>query len=353
MLPLVFAGVAIIGRILLVITLIGCHKVANCLAITQEESDTGESTELIQRLGYEPFSIQGPDGNIQYFVSTNGKKLDSSRKLGIVLFLQGSGPTPLYFGEKDHLRSSLIFDSNDFPNHHFVVISKPGIPFYAADQSLPSQEYQERLSLDGRIQDASQVINHIATEDWTDPSEIVVVGHSEGADVAPWLATQCQQISHLVTLSPGGLSQMLELILLERNKVARGIITPSEGEAEIRNIRSAFQDIFKDPGNWKKQWYGHSYLRWSTFMRPSMDAYVQLEIPILAIAGADDRNTPCESGEAIDLEFIRLGKHNLTFEVWPVDHHFIQRTAGENKDCRQDLIHQIHSWLQASTSPVR
>lgn len=309
-----------------------------------------ESTANIeQRLGYQSFQLEGDHGPIHFYVSTGGVPLDQTKTKNVMLYLQGSGPVPLYFGETDRPGSSLMFDAEDFADYHYVVISKPGVPFFAASKEQSNPTYQKRTSLECRVSDVICVLDFLRAKKWVGEN-VLLMGHSEGADVAPWVAAKSPVVTRLVTLAPGGLSQMLELTLLERKKAERGEVTQAEAQAEIDAMNAQFRQIFADPTNWEKQWYGHSYLRWSTFVRPAMEAYVKLDIPVLMIAGLHDQNTPCESAEAVELEFIRLGKENLTLERWPMDHYFVQRDGDQRTDLRSRAAKYIIEWSNQPSS---
>ncbi|MEM8709554.1 MAG: hypothetical protein AAGG01_01265 [Planctomycetota bacterium] len=296
-------------------------------------------------MGFHAGTVTAAEGEIDFFVSTEGAGLDRAQRLPLVVFLQGSGPHPIYFGDRDRPGRSTLLQPADFPGHHYVVLSKPGLTFHAKERTVASDEYQRRTSLEHRVQAVVAVIEHLVEEPWVDPARVVLVGHSEGADVAPWAAAACGSITHVAVLAPGALSQMVELAILERAKEAAGEQSAEETSARLESQRDAFRMIFQDPKNWRRSWRGHSFLRWSSFCVPAVEAYLQLDIPILAIAGRHDRSTPVESGEALQLGFIRAGKDNLTFEVWPMDHYLTATDGGKRRDCRPDALRRIFRWL--------
>lgn len=315
-------------------------------SMPQEETEAPIITP--ERMGFKSYSVGEDDSQTNYFVSTAGKPLDTSQRLPILVYVQGSGSTPIYYGTKERLGSSLMFDSNDFPDFHFIVISKPGIPFYAEEKEYDSDEYNRRTSLQDRVRSIADVISQVETKPWVDTTQIMLLGHSEGADVAPWAAAEIDAVTHLVVLCPGVVSQMMDFIIQERKKAARGEQTSEAADKEIATLKEQYREIFANPEATDLRWYGHTYKRWSTFFAPSLEAFVQLEIPIYAIVGRDDQNTPCESGEALELEFIRRHKTNLLFEVWPIDHYFVEGSTSENRiDRRSEVPNRIRKWLDS------
>lgn len=320
-----------------------------------QETNVAKSESKIQitpaRMGFSNQRLQLNDETVRYYLSTEGKPVDKTRKLPLVLYLDGSGPTAIYSGDSNRLTSSLMFDSRDFPNYHYVAIGKPGIEFHELKRRVESEKYDRLLTLRWRVDAAKAVLEALAREAFIDASRVIVIGHSEGADVAPWVAKECKHVTHVAGLAPGGVSQMFDFIIFVRKQVAAGKLTVEEGDKQIQQHKSAYAKIFADPKSTTKKWLGESYLRWSTFFRPSMDAWCELEKPVYLGICRDDQNTPAESGEAIELEFIRRGKTNLTSKVWPCDHYFVEapNDAGVQPiDRRLDALSEILNWAAAN-----
>lgn len=299
-----------------------------------------------EEFGFTEFVVSEGDLEVTYFVSTGGGLVDTTEKRPLVIYLQGSGPTPIYYGEPPRVGSSVMFDARDFPDHHFVVIGKPGLPFHGPEKRVESEQFRELNSLQYRVRQAVLVARDLASKPWIDTRQLAVVGHSEGSDVAPWVALECELITHVAVLAPGVVSQMFDFIVQERKEASRGEKTAEEADRNIEEIRAAYRDIFSDPQSTVKTWRGETYKRWSSFFTPALDAFVQLDVPIFAVVCRDDENTPCESGEILELEFIRRGKTNLTYDVWPTDHYFDQvEEEGETVSRREDVLAAVKEWL--------
>ena len=300
-----------------------------------------------RQAGFAPGIANNQHGEVRYYASTEGKPLDTTRRLPLVLFLDGSGPTPLYWNQDGQIGCSLMFDAREFPGYHFVVISKPGINFCEPNPRVQSAIYDKLASLRWRIDAAHAVINKLAVENFVDTSRLLVIGHSEGSDVAPWVALNNRRVTHVAGLAAGGQYLMHDLIVTCRKEIASGKLSPTAGAAQILDIKQAFRDIFADPESTTKKWSGETYLRWSTFFQPSIEAWSQIQKPVYLGVCQFDQNTPVESGEAIELEFIRLGKQNLTFKVWPCDHYFFQPAQDQEApptERRLDALREILEW---------
>lgn len=300
-----------------------------------------------ERMGFTSRSLETDEGIVRYHLSSGGLPLKQKVARPLVVFLDGSGPSPIFWGKGNRLGSSLMFGPEDFPEYHYVVISKPGVEFHEAQRRIKSQEYDRLMSLPWRVNAANAVINQLVTEPFVATSQVLVIGHSEGADVAPWVAAENNHVTHVAGLAPGGVSQMFDFVLFVRKKVEAGALTKEEGAKQIREIKKAYREIFADPTATDKKWQGETYLRWSTFFRPAMEAWCRIKVPVYLGYCRDDQNTPVECGEAIELEFIRLNKQNLTAKLWLTDHHFQEPPENQNSkpvDQRLEVLSEILEW---------
>lgn len=299
--------------------------------------------------GFSARTVSVADETIRFYVSTGGKPQQGATKRPLVLYLDGSGPSPLYYRSKGRVSSSLMFDARDFQGYHLAVISKPGIPFYSESKRVKSDEYDRRQSLRWRVEAAKAVIQKLVADGVVDRRRVLVLGHSEGSDVAPWVGLESPHVTHVAALAPGGLSLMFDYIALTRRQIVAGEITQAEGDKLIRSYKDDFRKIYADPTSTKKRWSGEVHKRWSTFFRPAMDAWRQLKKPAYLGICRDDRNTAVESGEAIELEFIRLGKKNFKSTVWPCNHYMIDTSKqGTEDDLRLDVLKEVLDWVKAT-----
>ena len=315
----------------------------NAQAIGKTRNITPES------MGFSPFELETESDTIRFYVSTGGKALDKDSVRPLVIYLEGSGPTPVFWKKDGQIGSSLMFEPGDFPGCHYAVISKPGIGFFETERRVNSKTYDQKLSLTWRVNAARAVVERLTSESFVDKTRVIVIGHSEGADVAPWVALDNKHVTHVVGLAPGGVSQMFDFVLFARKQVDAGELEPDQVDQEIAKYKNAYRKIFTDPSSTDKKWQGETYLRWSSFFRPAMDAWRDIEIPVYLGMCRDDKNTPVECGEAIELEYIRLGKNNLTAQTWPTDHYFVETQDDDTPvDRRLDVLKEVIEWAIAS-----
>ncbi|MFK7765942.1 MAG: alpha/beta hydrolase family protein [Mariniblastus sp.] len=314
--------------------------------LTNESSQQGKIIKP-ETVGFTARSIETSNGVVHYYLSTGGSPLDESTVRPLVIYLDGSGPTPIFFGAGNRIGTSLMFGPKEFPNFHYVAISKPGVRFHENENRISSKEYDQKLTLRWRIDAVNAVINELATSKFVDAGRILLVGHSEGADIVPFVASENKHVTHAAGLAPGGVSQMFDFIIFTRKKVSAGELTQSECDQRILEIKKAYRDIFADPTNTEKKWMGETYQRWATFFQPSMEAWCKIKVPVFLGLCRDDKSTPVESGEAIELEFIRRGKTNLTSRTWATNHHFQEQPKDRDSqptDRRLDVLAEILDW---------
>ncbi len=109
-------------------------------------------------------------GKVNFYVTKNGIEKEKP----LLIILDGSGNLPIYSLLKKDNGSSTIFNTIPFNYKklseifHVVLISKPGTPFLDslnvnsfeqfAEKYKPSKEYNEKLSLEWRVNSADKVI---------------------------------------------------------------------------------------------------------------------------------------------------------------------------------------------------
>jgi len=298
-------------------------------------------------VGFRALSVASPNGTVRIFVSTEGHPVDVERILPLVLYIQGSGYSPIYYGSPDKLSNVLMLKPADFPGYHYAVVGKPGTPFWDLKKGKATRAYSESLTLGRRVADVSAAIDYLAAQRWVDSSRIVVIGHSEGAQVAPFVAAANGHVTHVAALAASGLSQAFDFVLDVRHRVREGALSFEEGQARITALYDQFRRILSSPSSTDSLWYGHTYGRWASFFQSQpLDAFLALNIPVFVAVGAYDKSSPVESADYIPIAFLLAGKDNLTYRVWPTDHGFQQKLPnGKRVDRRSDIVAALLEWL--------
>ncbi|MDX9750025.1 MAG: hypothetical protein RBT71_02975 [Flavobacteriales bacterium] len=253
--------------------------------------------------------------------------------LPLLVFLDGSGAHPIMSVEPGPDGAWLTYSTipeglrETAARHHIVLVSKPAVPLIdtvrSREATVPPAAYTEKLSADWRAQAASRAITEVLEHYPVDRGRIGVMGFSEGAQVAPRVAVIDPRITHVMAFAGGALNQFFHPIIELRMDAARGAITHQEAQARIDSLFAEYERIYADPQATDKSYWGHSYLRWSSFTDPpTLDAFVSLDIPVYLAQGSTDRNTQPLGADYVRLEFLRRRKTNLTFRAYPGCDHF-------------------------------
>jgi len=316
--------------------------------------------------GLKPFSIQDKKlGTINFYVSATG--IDSAKPL--LLALDGSGHFPLTTLVQLK-KQMLVYNSfdNDIlqlaDKFHVVLISKPGVQFCdtvvidadslhygeVAEHMKPPAEYIKRASLYWRSEAASKVINYLYKKIPVNKQKVIVYGYSEGGQVVPRLAAINKKITHCASIVGAGLNQFYDWITKERVAAAKGEISLREAQRRIDSLMLLFADIYKHPTATDKEWEGHPYLRWGSYCTDiPLESLTRLTIPIFMAVGSNDANSPIYGLDYVPLEFLRLGKQNLTYKVYPTDHFFNEvKLSGDKEEVishKQEMIEDLLKWL--------
>jgi pimeloyl-ACP methyl ester carboxylesterase len=316
--------------------------------------------------GLNAYQINDPElGEINYYVTQKGIEQDKPvlfmvsgvRGLPVMLVIS-SGDQSTQLGS---IPPDQIFSFAD--DYHVVFISKAGTPF--SDTSVvdeinpmknleeyqPSEEYIQKCGMEWEIAASIKVIAKLSKQLSNSQNKVIALGISEGGQLIPKLAHECSHITHLVGLSTSGLNQFYSSIINRRMDANAGRITHQEAQEAIDDLFEVYKKVYADPESTEKWYYGHPYKRWGSFCSDiPLDHLVELDIPILYVKGTADRNSSVLHSDYIMLEFIRLGKTNLTYKTFPgVDHWLNETVLKDGKrdhiSRRKEVFDSIADWV--------
>lgn len=153
---------------------------------------------------------------------------------------------------------------------------------------------------------------------------VILMGGSEGGDIAAVVASRENRITHLILLgSGGGWTQAEEFGFFVSTKKKYLNVH------DIDKLNSIFDDIKANPDS-LKMWAGHPYRRWNSFLWDrSSDYLINFDIPIFVAHGDKDESVPVESARAVKEKFDKLGKTNLTYKEYKnTSHSFVNLKDG-------------------------
>ena len=318
--------------------------------------------------GLKSFQIKDAQlGDINYYVTEKGIEHDKPllflisgcRGLPIMLVVQ-CGEKSLQLGTVPPDQISYFSDQ-----YHVALISKAGTPFcdkVKVDQInplknledyQPSTEYIQKCGMEWEVKASSKVIDSLYNTLPISKNKVIALGLSEGGHLAVKLAAENKKITHLISVISNGLNQFYSSIINQRMNALAGTITHQQAQQEIDKLFAIYKEIYSDPRNTEKWYYGHPYKRWGSFCTDiPLEHLTKMEIPILMLAGSADRNSPILQSDYVMLEFLRLGKTNLTYHVIPgCDHWFNEIVTKDGKQehvsHRQEAFKIISDWLSS------
>jgi hypothetical protein len=247
--------------------------------------------------------------------------------------------------------------------YHVAFIGKAGTPFCDTasvteinpmknlEEYMPSEEYIQKCGMEWEIKASTVVIDTLCKILTISGNKIIALGFSEGGRLVTRLAAENNKITHLICVVSGGLNQFFSSIINLRIDAATGTMTQKEAQEAIDSLFSVYKKIYSNPQSTENWYYGHPYKRWGSFCTDiPLENLVKLEIPIYYLNGSVDRSTPVLEADYIMLEFIRLGKPNLTYTVIPGCDHSLYEVViidGEEKPVshREEAFEMISKWI--------
>ncbi|MEM9549301.1 MAG: hypothetical protein AAGA77_25230 [Bacteroidota bacterium] len=306
--------------------------------------------DLVNNFGFVQHEITVDQEEIVFYTYQK----DDSKKSGIVLYLQGSDPSPLfsYKQEEDEIKK-MCFLRRDFQNldsnYIYVAVEKIGFEQLIDETKIPlPMIYQEKNSLDNRVFRANEVINSLNKIHQF--SKIVVYGHSEGAPVGAKLAVQNDKITHLGFWAGNAMPDFYDFILEVRKEYYQGNLSIEETQDQINEIINGFvHEVAADPTKIESE--GYTNLRWWSYAEPPLYNLLKLDIPIFVQVATEDKSAPIESTYLIPLEFARLKKDNLTYKVCiGCDHGFNIYKDGIRKERKwNEIFLEFMDWVDTNT----
>ncbi len=153
---------------------------------------------------------------------------------------------------------------------------------------------------------------------------VILMGVSEGGDIASVVAAREDRVTHLILLGSGGgwsQAEEFEFFLSTRGSYL--------GLHDVDELTATFEAIRAQPDS-MKMWAGHPYRRWSSYLWVrSIDYLEDLDIPIFLAHGDKDESVPVESARAVKERFDELDKSNLTYlEYENANHSFVDQEEG-------------------------
>ncbi|PQJ79823.1 hypothetical protein [Polaribacter porphyrae] len=307
---------------------------------------------LVESFGFEEYVLAINNDSIHYYLY----KKKSHTINNVILFIQGSDPSPQfsYSKSKNGYLKYNNFIKNDYKNipdnYGYIVVEKTGFERLIDENNIKVPKiYHQKNSLQHRVNRINNVINSLYKK--YQLTKIVVYGHSEGAPVAAKLATINTKITHLGFWAGNALPDFFDTILDIRKSYQMKEISIEESDSSINEVINYFSNIItKDSLNTDVDDFGYTNKRWFSYSEPPINNLLKLDIPIYVQVASKDENAPIESTYLIPLEFARLGKKNLNFNICSGCNHSF-KIIGENNEIInkwEKIFKGFMSWVNSN-----
>lgn len=318
------------------------------------QTETPSRQDVLDKFEFKEYTVVRDTDTVFFYLYKKAK----TNPENLVLYLQGTAPDPLFSIEEEKGKwGSYRWFPGDYKllddNYCYAVIAKTGIPAILEKNTRKnSAKYQQFNSLDHRVFQADTVIDYISNHLIQTVGQVIVYGHSEGAPVAAKLGTVNKKITHLGFWAGNALPDFYDFLLFNIKSLHDGKLSSREAAENMDKILANFKEIAENPTDVSyTSDDDYTNKRWWSYAEPPINHLLKIEIPIFVQVAGKDASAPIESTFLIPLEFTRLGKTNLTFNVCiECDHGFkIEKENGKMEDKWGGIFQDFMKWTQKNS----
>lgn len=279
---------------------------------------------------YAAFEFARTDGSrgVAYTSATDGEAFGERKPL--LLWCEGSGAQSVFGRWPQGLSGGLFAYLVDRwgDRFHVVVCEKRGVDFCGSADVHGSSvgattEYHEHATWEGRVGQNCALIDALLAHPMVDASQVFVIGHSEGGDVAAGIASMRDEVTQVATLAGAGGCQWAEMMMLVRDQARDEGEDEATAEAWVASVENDLAKLMADPESTDAILWGHAHRRWSSFgRRTPVDSLLATDAAIYMAQGTRDTAVPIESFDVVVVELLRHGKRPTVVRVPDADHGF-------------------------------
>lgn len=298
-----------------------------------------------ERLGESSwFKYKNVDGD-EFFMQPG-----ADAKLPVVITVQGSGCDSIFHRKADGkiLTTGL---HGYFPHFvkgkaHVLVVEKPGVPLYlnyqeGATENCPTA-YLKEFDFNSWLKKLNRVIRDLHKLPQVDYRKIVIVGHSEGGQVASHLAAQLSAVTDVVALSSSNQSQLGDFISAAK---AAGEAKKTE-EQVVSETLKRWAAVLENPKVVDSFIAGHNFKYWATkFATRPVDSLKKTKARIFLAHGTSDKSVPIET---FDATLAELTASKVKFDYLRVSggSHSFDKDADPKFDGFEYITKEVVDWLK-------
>jgi pimeloyl-ACP methyl ester carboxylesterase len=289
----------------------------------------------------------GAGPQVRYYLSK------PAQRAPLVLLIQGSGCVPNFMGVGTPELNSTIPGWMYLANqgrYAVMAVDKP----YQSDE--PQQgpygsaigcagEFNQHFSYETWLATLKRAVRHALARPDVDARRVLVIGVSEGAQMAASLAQELPEIQNVALVSGGGPTQLFDF--------AAGIYRADGSDEDklkrLQELDAAFSAIRADPASTSKFFMGHPYLRWSSFLAQSMtEQLAHSRARVYIASGMQDASVPILSAEVLYAQ-LRVQGRDVSFRRIPrVGHSLVadDKPVEEKRKDQRSEYDAIMAWFE-------
>lgn len=304
--------------------------------LRKEEIQSGPDT-------YTRFSLKRADEpDVRYYFSA------PRQKAPLVLYIQGSGCTPVFVDSGGGNHASTVFSLVTLAHtrqYAVMVVDKPHAPAVMPGGGCP-KAFNDYFSFDTWLATVKRALRHALTLPDVDANRVLVIGISEGATVASALARDMAVVSDVALVGATGPTQFYDFIA----NVYRSEGNDAAKERQLRELDDAIARINDSPQETGKFEWGHTYKRWSSFFKESsVNNLLQSHARVYLASGMSDQNVPMLSTEVMYAQLRAQGR-SVRFRRIPFAGHNLVPDGVSSAEMQKEFD-ALMSWFAGPDVP--
>ena len=276
-----------------------------------------------------------------------------AHKAPLILMVQGSGCVPNFMGLGTPEPKATIPGWMQLAKGGRYAVMAVDKPYQSdAPQQGPwgsalgcGDGFIQHFSYDTWLASLTRALRHALSRPEVDARRVLVIGTSEGAQMAAGLARAFPEVQDVALVSGGGPTQLFDF--------AAAIHASGDSDDDklkrLRELDATFDAIRADPGSTTKFFMGHPYLRWSSFFAHSeAGELAQSRARVYLVNGMRDSSVPMLSAELLHAELRAQGR-DVSFRRLPrVGHSLVEDSLPlEDKRTAQKAEYDaILAWFE-------
>ena len=307
--------------------------------------------EVVPQQPYRRYStLDKFDRRIDFYLS---EEPDAAPPLPLVVYVHGSGAQSHFAQIEGSVRGATGHNTiADVVRRRarLLIVEKPGVAYLDAPASFggavdATPTFRAEHTLDRWAEAVQAAIKASLTLDEIRPGLILVIGHSEGGIVAAKVAADFEAVTHVAVLAGEGPTQLFSLLRIARDGGFFSSIS-ADPNTRAQYLLDQWAQVMADPLNADSLFFGHPYLRWSSFLSTStLEQLLRTNAEIYVAQGTADDAVAFESFDVLRAELLAKGRDATYDVVVGGDHSFNIETNGQLTDGWTPVVQRVFTWF--------